>query len=1004
MARAKCTCKFRGDGLEKQCPRAPENKAPWPADRVRRARPRRFTAGGSAGRAALLALSCLLATAGRLRAQTGSLRGQVSDPSGAVVSHATVATTPAQPGASRTAFTDVNGQYVFQGLAPGAYTVTAEAPGFAEFSQREVRIPAGKTVTLDLKLELLTVHQQVEVQAQPVRVSIAPQENASAVVIKGSDLRSLSDDPDTLLSQLQELAGPSVGASAAEIYIDGFTGGDLPPKSAIREVRVNQDPFSAAYDRLGYGRIEILTKPGSEDFHGGLSLQGNTAALNSRDPFLAGRKQPPFHSLLYGGRLGGPLGKKASFFFSGESRNITHGSLINAEVLDPSFQPQSYVAAVPNPWSLTSLSPRLDVQLSANNTLSARYDYYGTSETNDGIGTQSLPSQGYEFDRRHHLLQVSDTQVLGPRVVNETRFQYLHFNNTRLPGSFAPTLEVLGAFTGGGSSAGMLSRSESHYEAQNLTSLTLGPHYVQFGGFLRDIRRTENTNANFNGTFIFNSLNDYQTTEQDLSQGMSIAEIQAAGAGPSQFDLTTGNPVAGVNRLDGALYVQDDWKVRPNFTASYGLRFESENVISDHADWAPRLGLAWGLGHGPNTKTVLRAGFGIFYDRFDDDQMIVAARLNGSNQLSYVVRNPAFFPNVPSLAELAAGSATAPTTYLISPTLRSPYELETAVSVERQVAQDITFSLTYLHSHGEHRFLTNDVNAPLPGSYSPADPSSGVRPLATLGNIYEYESAGIFRQTQLITNFTIRQRFLSLFGYYTFNDAHSDTAGVNSFPANPWNILADYGRASYGVRHRLFLGGSLALPWGIELDPMLVARSGWPFSITLGEDLYGTGIHNGRPAFATAATLPADLRVTPYGNFNIHPAPGEALIPPNTESGPSALAFNLRASFTLGFGTRTQETHAAGGLEEHHHHHHGGLGSRGLSGGGPEIGHAGTDRRYALTFSVSARNLLNNVNLWEPVGNLNSPLFGRSLELTGGPYSGEGGANRRIDLRISLDF
>jgi Carboxypeptidase regulatory-like domain len=964
------------------------------------------------GWTAALASCFILLTAGWAQAQRGTLRGQVSDPSGAVVFHATVTASSQNHGVAHTATTNGQGQFVIEGLDPGLYSISAQAPGFAVVSKRDIHIPAGRTVTLDFKLELLTVRQQVEVQARPVQVSVTPQNNASSVVIAGTDLQSLSNDPDMLLSELQELAGPSVGPNGGEIYIDGFTGGDLPPKSAIREIRVNQNPFSAAYDRLGYGRVEVLTKPGSESFHGGVSMQGNSSAFNSKSPFLSGTTQPPYHSLLYGGRLGGPLGQKASFFFAAERRNINRNNLINTEILNPvSLQPQGYVEAVPNPRLLTSLSPRLDVQLSSNNTLSVHYDYYGTAETDDGVDTQSLASQGYDFDRRHHLLQLSDTQVLGPRVVNETRFQYLHFYNTRLPQSLDPALEVLGAFTKGGSSEGSLHRSESHYEVQNLTTMNLSRHYVQLGGFLRDIRRTENTNANFNGAYIFNSLADYQTTEQDLSQGMTTAQILASGFGPSQFNITTGNPIAAVNRLDGALYVQDDWKARPNLTASYGLRFESENVISDHADWAPRLGVAWGLGHGSQTKTVLRAGFGIFYERLDDDQMIQAERLNGANQLSYVVHDPtllAFFPKNPPPADVVAGSATAPTVYRIAPNLRSPYAVESAVSMERQVARNVTVSVTYLNSRGEHRFLTNDVNAPLPGTYDPAHPETAVRPFGdTAGNIYQYESEGIFRQTQLISNFNIRRRFLSLYGYYSFNDAHSDTAGVDSFPANPWNLAADYGRAAFAVRHRVFLGGSLALPLGIELDPMLVARSGSPFSITLGEDLYGTGIHNGRPALATASTTATYLHVTPYGNFNANPGPGDVIVPPNSATGPSALAFNLRASFSLGFGALTHGDHGNGGdFGDHHgHHHHGGLGSRGLSSaGGLEPGHGGTDRRYTLTFSVSGRNLFNNVNFSSPVGNLNSPLFGRSIALAGGPYSGEGDANRRVDLRISLSF
>jgi Carboxypeptidase regulatory-like domain len=933
----------------------------------------------------------------------GSVQGQVTDPSGAVVPGASVTAIPKQ-GSWRTATTDGKGIYTFENLPAGVYTIAAQSRGFAEFAKPGVRVVAGQAGVCNIRLVLSTAQAAVQVTARPVRVSVSPENNSSAVSISGSDLRSLANDPDALAAQIQEMAGPSAGPNGAEIYIDGFLGGDMPPKSAIREIRVNQNPFSALYDRLGYGRVEILTKPGAETFHGSGFMQGNSSAFNAESPFLAGARQPPYHTLLYGGDLGGPMGKKASFFLAAERRNISRNTLVNTETLDSNFQPSPFLAVVPTPDVLNSVTPRVDYQLTPNNTLMTRYHYFGSAQMNRGVGTQSLPSQGYNFTRQHHFLQVSDSQVLGPRTVNDTRFQYLHFHNVQTPQDTDPTLEVLGTFTGGGSSAGLLDRSESHYELQNLTTLSMGRHYVQFGGFVRDIRRRESSNAGFNGTFIFDSLANYQATEQGLNQGLTLEQIRSEGYGPDQFNITAGSLIAGVNRMDGSVYAQDDFKARPNVTLSYGLRFESENVISDHADWAPRLGLAWGLGRGSNTKTVVRAGFGIFYDRFDDDQMIQAARLNGVNQVSYVAPNPAFFPMIPPIATLATGSAAPPTVYRIAPNLRSPYAMESAISLERQVTRNATVSVTYVNSRGEHRFFTNDINAPLPGTYNAADPSSGIRPLGgAQGNIYEYVSDGIFRQTQLIANFRVKTRRLSMFGYYTYNDAHSDAAGVDSFPADPWNVMADYGRAAFDVRNRVFAGGSFSLPLGIQLYPMLAARSGLPFSITLGSDWYGTGIHNGRPAPATEATPSADLRVTPYGSFDINLGSASNIVPPNIASGPAAFAVNLRVSRTFGFGGKSAGNRGGGG-EHGHHHHHGGLGGRGLGSGGFGFSGGGTEQRYALTISVLARNLFNNVNLGVPVGDLNSPLFGRSLDLAGGPYSGEGDANRRIDLRLSFDF
>jgi Carboxypeptidase regulatory-like domain len=958
----------------------------------------------------------LVCSSNAAAAQTaGSLRGEVTDPSGAVVPGAVVVAMAQPNGPSLQATTNGKGSYEIGSLTPGRYKVTAEAPGFALAAEDAVEIGSARARVLNFQLKISAEAQQVQVQGQASRVQIAPQSNASAVVVSGNDLDALSSDPDELQSQLAALAGPSVGPNGGEIYIDGFTGGDLPPKSAIREIRVDSNPFSVQNDRLGYGRIDIFTKPGSAAVHGNASAEYNDSSFNALSPFLAAStaKPPAYHTWLFNGDVGGPLGRKSSFFFDTDRRNINRANLVNTDALDSNLNIVPYAAAVPNPRVLTNVNPRVDFQLSPRNTLTVNYRYFEIGERNDGVDTQALPSQAFNRTRHHHNLQLIDNQVLSQNVVNETRFQYLHFHNSEVPQNFSPTLDVLGAFLGGGDSSGSFERYETHYELQNYTSVALRRHLIQFGGFVRNIRRHEATNGNFNGTFTFNSLSDYQNTEKGLQNGLTMSQIQAAGYGPSQFNITAGNLNAAVDRFDGALFLGDDWKISPRFTASYGLRFESENVINDRADWAPRVGIAWGLGHGSKVKTVLRAGWGIFYERFDDDQMIVAARLNGQNQRTYLVTNPDFFPSVPPVGEFSSSASSFPTIYRIAPNLSSPYDMDTAVSLERQLTRDTTISLTYVNSRGLHRFLTNDINAPLPGTFNPSDPTSGVRPLGNAaGNIYEYESEGIYRQNQLIANVHVRAGDrLSLFSYYVFNDAHSDTAGVDSFASNPWNLLQDYGRAAFDVRHRMLIGGSYAAPFGIRLSSMMMANSGLPFTILLGQDLYGTGIHNARPAPATASTPPADFVVTRYGAFNTAPAAGSDPIAPNTENGPANFMLNLRLSRTFGFGSPSGKLHggegtAPGGPQGHHHR--GGLGGRGLaaSGGGSSLGGV-TERRYALTLSVSILNALNNVNLAPPVNVLGSPLFGSSIALASGSFSAQVGnpvANRLVNLGVSFSF
>jgi len=942
------------------------------------------------------------------------LQGSVLDPSGAAVPQASVRVTAQPNGPSRATTADGQGHYEITGLAPGRYTVTAQAPGFAaSVTKRVLMIPA-RPRTLDIRLEIATETQQVVVGAAAPNVEVAPQNNASAVVIAGHNLEALANDPDELQSQLAALAGPSVGSGGGEIYINGFTGGDLPPKSDIREIRVNSNPFAVRNDRLGYGRVDIFTKPGSASFHGEASAEYNDSVMNALSPFLAAseEKPPSYHTWLWDGDLGGPLGKNASFFVGFQRRNINRANLVNTLVLDPSLNVQPYVATVLNPRVLTSFGPRVDFELNPKNALSVNYRYFEIGERNDGVDTQSLPSQAYNTTRHHHNLQIFDNQVLSAKVVNEIRFQYLHFHNTQVPQSLAPTIDVLGAFAGGGNSGGSLDRHETHYELQDYATMSLSHHLVQFGGYVGNIRRQQDDSENFNGSFIFNSLADYQKTAQGLQNGMNMTQIQAAGYGPSQFNITAGILGASVNRYDGALFLGDDWKLKPNLTASYGVRFETENVISDHSDWAPRVGIAWGLGHGEKTKTVLRADWGIFYQRFDDDQMIVAARLNGLNQLTYVVNSPAFFPAPPPLSTLSGIAATAPTVYRLAPDLSSPYDMDTAVSLEHQLSPSTTVSLTYINSRGIRQFLTNDANAPLPGTFNPGDPTGGVRPLGNAaGNIYQYESSGIYRQTQLIANAHVRARMLSIFGYYVLNDAHGDTAGVDNFATNPWDIRADYGRAAFAVRNRAMIGGTFALPLGIRLSSMLMANSGQPFSIGLPQDLYGTGIHNARPALATASTPASDVVVTPYGAFNIEPGPADIVIPPNTETGPANFMLNLRLSRTFGFGKEAGASHGgtgtAQGSESGHYHRRGGLGGRGLSGGGGFSLGGATNRRYALTLSVSALNVLNTVNLATPVSVLGSPLFGQTISLAGGPFSAQVGnpvANRLINIGATFSF
>ncbi len=956
-------------------------------------------------------LLLILTSTAALMAQTtpGSLHGTVADPTGAVIPQAVVTATSSS-GQKTSATTDNVGNYQIQGLAPGRYTVSANAPGFAPSAPQIATLAAGRALKLDIPLAIQVEQEKVDVQAQGTTVDVNPENNASAIVIKGKDLEALSDDPDELQQELQALAGPSAGPNGGEIYIDGFSGGQIPPKSAIREIRINQNPFSAEYDKVGYGRIEIFTKPGSDHYHGQVFVDGNSSAFNSQwNPFHT--DQPSYHSVLFNGNISGPLGKKASFFFNAQRRNINQNSLIDATVLDSNFNPVPFSEAVATPRTRTSISPRVDVQFGQKNTLTARYEFEQDNEDNQGLGQFSLASQAYNENSTEHELQLSDTQVISTNVVNETRFQFIRATDNQTPQSTAFTTSVLGAFSAGGNSQGTLKDTQNRYEFQNYTSIVHGRHFIKFGARLRAITDTNDSTGNFNGSFIFPSIEAYRITQLGQTSACLAAapNPQTAQCGPSQFSITTGTPQTSVSMIDVGPYVEDDWRIRPNLTLSYGLRFESQNDIHDHADFAPRLGIAWGLGGGKKPpKTVLRGGFGIFYDRFTSDLVLQQDRLNGITEQTTIVQSPDFYPAIPPPGTISGSQS--PTIYQINPNLRSPSIMQTAASIERQVSKSATVAITYLNSRGSNQFLTRNINAPEPGTFDPSVPGSGIRPLGGTTNIYQYDSEGIFRQNQLIANARVSLGTkLSLFGFYTLSYANSDTSGPSSFPSNQYDIMQDYGRASFDIRHRLFLGGNISLPYALRLSPFLIVNSGRPFDITVGQDLNGDSVFNDRPGFAGSSTPATDVRDTSLGDFNLAPGSGN-VVPVNYGDGPASFALNLRVSRTFAFGPEVQGQGSGGGGGWDGGGHRGGppgggLGGRGLSGGGgnPFGSRTAANRRYSLTFSASARNIFNHVNYGPQVGSLNSPLFGQSNTLATGPFA-SGNAIRRIDLQMTFAF
>src|SRR5436853_21240 len=632
---------------------------------------------------------------------TGTIKGQVSDEFGGVIVGASVVAVDASS-AKKSATTNGEGNFAINGLAPGKYTVQVTAPGFAAYEDSEIDLTTTRSQQLKVTLKVTIEQQKVTVTPDGAGVNTEPENNLGAIVLKGSDLESLPDDPDDLAAALQALAGPAAGPNGGQIYIDGFSGGRLLPLASIREIRINSNPYSAEYDRPGFGRIEILTKPGTDRFRGQASFSFNNQALNSRNPFAPTRA--PYMVRNYGGNLSGPITKKkASFFFDFEKRDINDDAVVNATILDSNLNIVPFAQTVATPNRRTTFSPRIDYQLNAKNTLVGRYEYEH-SRGIGGVGGYNLDSRRYNTFSTQQTARLTETAIINKRTVNETRFQFNHQTSGDDANNSIPTINVQEAFTGGGSQVGLASNTQNRFEITNITSLARGNHSFRFGGRLRDAHITSISPQNFGGTWTFagsrrtgnpnalTSIQVYQITLQGLRQGKTAGQIRALGGGTTQFTIATGNPKTTVGQWDFGGFVQDDWKYRPNLTLSFGLRYENQDNIRSELNFAPRFGFAWAPGPASRqhpAKTTIRGGFGVFYDRVSESLTLTANRLNGISQQQFIVNAPPLFdkngnpippvaspldtfPNIPSIAALKA-FGTPINIYQLAKDIRAPY-------------------------------------------------------------------------------------------------------------------------------------------------------------------------------------------------------------------------------------------------------------------------------------------------------------------------------------------
>ncbi|MFN6204569.1 MAG: carboxypeptidase regulatory-like domain-containing protein [Acidobacteriota bacterium] len=951
--------------------------------------------------------------------QTSILRGQVVDEQGAVIPGAKVTVINSATKKQQTVTSNALGEFSLSGLAAGVYTVLAEYEGFQPFSNTAVRVPLATPLQAILKVAGVTIVTDVALDSKTV--SVEPDENLSATVLDEEFVRNnLPDNEEDLRQYLNGLAGPAGGGASggqggAQILVDGFSGGRLPPREAIFQIRVNQNPFTAEFSNPGFGRIEIVTKPGNDRWRGNVQFNMRNSDLDARNAFAL--IKPDVRQERYGFNIGGPLiAKRMSFFANYEDRTLTGGNTVVATTLKG-----QEIYNVEAPSGNRNFTSRVDYLINQKNTLNLSYSYFYSESLNlefavrfggfgggfgggggggfggggfgggfggggAGGGTFTLLERGSDSNSSNHNLRLSETFIVSTTLLMESRLQWERQNSQAKARTTGVAINVLDAFNGGGATCCPSDSTTSQIEWQQYLTWTQKKHTVKFGWQLQREAVDDFSANNFNGTYTFSNLEQYRR----VLNGDPTAR-------PQQYTVNRGNPALNYAITQNSWFFNDDWRVNQKMTLSFGLRHEFQTQLVDKLNLAPRFGLAWSPFR--DRKTTFRFGGGIFYSRLASNLYESILRFDGVTQQSILIRNPLYpdpFAGNPNV------QISNTVKRVFEPDMKAPYTVNYSLTVERQLPKGLNGSFTYIYARGVHQFRTRNINAPLPGTYDPTIPNSGVRPLGDVGNIYQIESSANSKYNGLLFRLDRRMgRNLNLFGNYTLSWTKSDADGSGSLPANNYDLTSEWGRAFTDRRHSFFVGGRIGLPLAINLSPFINASSGGPFSITTGFDENGDTVINDRPlGLSRNTSLPVGL----YGNVTnrciSNCAPGStaqvllrdylfANFPKGvTAESPGSFNVNMNVSKTFSFGERKNaQAQQGGGMGPM-------MGGMGRMGGGP-MGFGNESGRFNLTVSAQISNVLNRVNLGGFSGVLGSPYFMRS--------SSAGGA-RQFELGLRFSF
>ena len=748
----------------------------------------------------------------------GKLTGVVVDPSGAPIPGVEVKLTKQATAEAFKTSSDATGHFEFERLPVGRYVLSAHGQG-VEPAQVTVNISTRPTPALRIKMEVAKLKEEVTVTSDPLS-SPSVEENTDVIALSQDFLEDLPtnfDRPLQVASLFTDDAASAMGGGTTQLVVDGMPADNLDvPGTTIRRISVNKNPYSAEYKRPGKGRIHVdLIHHLHQHYHGKLLTVLQNSNLDARNPFST--SVPPQHRSLSEAMLQGPIKHNIRFLVSGRYDNQDIGQVVNAFTLDGPL-----VKNVILPQRNIFLSGRLSFMRTVAGDIGIAYKYANLSQKNQGASGLTLPEHSVNDFFHQNDVRFFDSKNWRS-LINQFRMSVGEWSENLDPVSQSPGLMVLGAFYGGGAQV-QTHLKNTVVDVEDVASWSIEKHTFQFGGGVEPRYVSLINAADFGGTFTFSTLSDF-------AQGL-----------PSLYTINIGQPQISFSQYESYAFVQDEFRFRPNLSLFAGLRRQWQSNVSNARAWAPRVGLAYSPGQ---RHTVLRAGFGLFYETqpasMEEDNLLY----DGTRIRQVVVANPSFpapFPaGEPPATEI-------PSVLRIAPNIRFPYMLQASVSAEQQLGKKENFlTIGYTTVRGVGLYRQRNLNAPLPGTITPPNPG--------FVDFTQYETSATSRGNTLEVTFRSSAiNKVSILAQYRLAKTSNDTGGFDTLPANNYDLHPEWGRADFDRRHQFNLLGTYSTFWDLRVGAIFSLRSGIPYDITTGYDNNYDTAFNDRPPGVTRNT------------------------------------------------------------------------------------------------------------------------------------------------------